>query len=99
VARTLPQPYGEYLAANPAGAANICLEGYKQELEGLPGPYFVLLLAEVDGVAAGCVALRWVAGDESGCEMNGFGWMERFADSDLGDGWRRKLLPGRSGWD
>jgi len=67
--RTLLRAYGDYLAANPAGAANICLEGYAAELEGLPGPYFMLLLAEVDGVAAGCVALRRVAKDESGCEM------------------------------
>jgi N-acetylglutamate synthase-like GNAT family acetyltransferase len=99
VARTLPQPYGEYLGANPAGAANICLKGYKQELEGLPGPYFVLLLAEVDGVAAGCVALRWVAGDELGCEMKRLSVDGTFRGFGLGDGWRRKLLPGRSGWD
>jgi hypothetical protein len=67
--RGLMRAYGEYLAANPAGAANICLDGYAQELEGLPGPYCVLLLATVDGVAAGCVALRRLSGDESGCEM------------------------------
>lgn len=67
--RRLLRGYGDYLAANPAGAANIFLEGFGQELEGLPGPYFVVLLAEVDGVAAGCVALRRVAKDESGCEM------------------------------
>jgi hypothetical protein len=67
--RMLLRGYGDYLAANPAGSANICLEGYEQELEGLPGPYFVLLLAEMDGAAAGCVALRWVAKDVSGCEM------------------------------
>ena len=67
--RALLRDYGEYLAAHPAGAANICIEGYGQELEGLPKPYFALLLAEVDGVAAGCVALRRVAKDESGCEM------------------------------
>jgi hypothetical protein len=65
VARTLPQPYGEYLAANPAGAANVCLEGCEQELEGLPGPNFVLVLAEV---AAGCVA----------CDgWRGMSWVER----------------------
>ena len=67
--RALLQRYGDYLAANPAGAANICLEGYAQELERLPEPYFALLLAEVDGVAAGCVALRRVRKDQSGCEM------------------------------
>lgn len=67
--RRLLQGYGDYLAANPAGAANICIEGYAEELERLQELYFVLLLAEVDGVAAGCVALRLVAKDESGCEM------------------------------
>ena len=67
--RGLMQAYGDYLAANPTGAANICLEGYAQELEGLPGPYFALLLATVDGASAGCVALRRVARDKSGCEM------------------------------
>jgi hypothetical protein len=67
--RTLLRAYGDYLAANPAGAANICIQGYGEELERLPEPYFALLLAEVDGVAAGCVALRRVARDESGCEM------------------------------
>jgi ribosomal protein S18 acetylase RimI-like enzyme len=67
--RTLLQAYGDYLAANPGGAANICIEGYGQELERLPEPYFALLLAEVDGVAAGCVALRRVRKDELGCEM------------------------------
>ena len=67
--RTLLQAYGDYLAANPRGAASICIEGYGQELERLPEPYFALLLAEVDGVAAGCVALRRVRKDQSGCEM------------------------------
>jgi N-acetylglutamate synthase-like GNAT family acetyltransferase len=67
--RRLLRGYGDYLAANPTGAANICIEGYGQELEGLPRPYFFVLLAEVDGVAAGCVVLRRVAKDESGCEM------------------------------
>jgi N-acetylglutamate synthase-like GNAT family acetyltransferase len=67
--RTLLQAYGDHLAANPTGAANICIQGYVQELERLPEPYFALLLAEVDGVAAGCVALRGVAKDESACEM------------------------------
>jgi GNAT superfamily N-acetyltransferase len=68
--RCLMEAYGEHLAANPAGAANICLEGYREELEGLPGGYVVLLLALVDGVAAGCVALRALRGElRGGCEM------------------------------
>jgi GNAT superfamily N-acetyltransferase len=67
--RRLMEAYGEYLAANPAGAANICLEGYKEELGGLPGEYAVLLLAWVDGEAAGCVAMRTLPVGERACEM------------------------------
>ena len=33
--RRLLRGYGEYLAANPAGAANICIDGYAEELERL----------------------------------------------------------------
>jgi GNAT superfamily N-acetyltransferase len=82
--RGLMRAYGEYLAANPTGAANICLEGYAQELEDLPGLYCVLLLATVDGVAAGCVALRRVARDESGCEMKRLWVAEAFRGYGLG---------------
>ena len=67
--RRLLQGYGEYLAANPAGAANICIEGYAQELEQLTDKYTVLLVATVDGTAAGCVALRRIPADELACEM------------------------------
>ena len=69
VVRRLLQGYGEYLAANPAGAANICIQGYAQELEGLSDKYAVLLMATVDEVAAGCVALRRIPGDARACEM------------------------------
>ena len=67
--RRLLEGYGEYLAANPAGAANICMEGYSQELERLRDQYVVLLLATVDGLAAGCVALRQIPADAFACEM------------------------------
>jgi GNAT superfamily N-acetyltransferase len=67
--RRLMQAYGQYLENNPGGAANICLEGYAQELESLPTGYIVLLLARVDGVAAGCVALRQIDREERACEM------------------------------
>jgi GNAT superfamily N-acetyltransferase len=73
--RRLLQGYGEYLAANPAGAANICIEGYAQELEELMDKYAVLLLATVDGVAAGCVALRRIPTDGLACEMKRL-WVE-----------------------
>jgi GNAT superfamily N-acetyltransferase len=67
--RRLMQAYGQYLGNNPGGAANICLEGYARELESLPAGYILLLLALVDGVAAGCVALRQIDREERACEM------------------------------
>jgi N-acetylglutamate synthase-like GNAT family acetyltransferase len=69
VVRRLLQAYGEYLGANPAGAANICIEGYAEELGQLRDKYAVLLLAIVDGTAAGCVALRRIPADALACEM------------------------------
>jgi len=59
--RVLMQEYGAYLANHPAGVENFCLVGYESELAGLPGAYVApggLLLALVDGEAAGCVALK-----------------------------------------
>lgn len=82
--RRLMQAYGEHLAANPAGAASICLEGYERELEGLPGGYAVLLLALVDGEPAGCVALRSLKQAEPACEMKRL-WVDgRFRGLRLG---------------
>lgn len=68
-ARFLMREYGDYLANNPSGAANICLTGYEQELERLPQGYATILLAEVDGASAGCVALREILREERACEM------------------------------
>lgn len=73
--RRLMQAYGQYLENNPAGAANICLEGYARELESLPAGYILLLLAFVDGVAAGCVCLRQIEREERACEMKRL-WVE-----------------------
>jgi GNAT superfamily N-acetyltransferase len=67
--RKLMQAYGQHLENNPGGAANICLEGYARELETLPAGYILLLLALVDGAAAGCVALRQIDREEQACEM------------------------------
>jgi GNAT superfamily N-acetyltransferase len=68
-ARHLMREYGDHLADNPSGAANICLTNYEQELENLPEGYTAILLAEVDGLPAGCVALREIARTERACEM------------------------------
>jgi GNAT superfamily N-acetyltransferase len=73
--RRLMQAYGQYLGNNPGGAENICLEGYARELENLPTVYILLLLALVDGVAAGCVALRRIDREDRACEMKRL-WVE-----------------------
>jgi GNAT superfamily N-acetyltransferase len=92
--RRLMQAYGEHLAANPAGAANICLEGYERELEGLPRPYAALLLALVDEVAAGCVALKTLQLEERACEMKRL-WVDgKFRGLGLG----RRLMEEAIGW-
>jgi GNAT superfamily N-acetyltransferase len=82
--RLLMRAYGEYLGANPTGAANICIQGYAQELEGLPGPYAALLLATVDGAAAGSVAMRILPTDEPACEMKRLWVDEGFRGLGLG---------------
>jgi GNAT superfamily N-acetyltransferase len=50
---------------------DLCFQGFDQELADLPGDYAgprgALLLAEVDGAVAGCVALRAI--DAATCEM------------------------------
>ena len=57
--------------AQQSDAAKLCFQGYDQELATLPGAYAApdgcLLLAELGGVPAGCVALRRI--DETRCEM------------------------------
>jgi GNAT superfamily N-acetyltransferase len=64
--RGLMRAYGAYLASNPTGAANICIQGFEQEILALPAPYNLILLAKVDGQPAGCVALKPIPG---GIEM------------------------------
>jgi GNAT superfamily N-acetyltransferase len=67
--RRLMLEYGDFLANNPSGAS-ICLgQAYEQELATLPEGYITILLAEVDGASAGCVALREIQRQERACEM------------------------------
>ena len=52
---------------------SLCFQGFDQELASLPGKYAppqgALLLAEVNGEAAGCVGLRPLAAAHEICEM------------------------------
>ena len=73
--RRLMEAYGAYLEGSPSGAQNMCLSGFQKELEGLRGKYDALLLAKVDGVAAGCVALRGYPRIAGACEMKRL-WVE-----------------------
>jgi len=73
--RRLMESYGAFLSGSPNGSANICLSGFREEMDGLRGRYSALLLATVDGVAAGCVALRGVRQSEGACEMKRL-WVE-----------------------
>jgi len=94
VVRRLMQEYGEYLAHSPSGAASICLTGYEQELGQLPNGYDVLLLAEVDGNPAGCVALREIERPERACEMKRLWVTSGFRGLSLG----RRLIEEALAW-
>ena len=73
--RSLMESYGAFLSGSPSGSANMCLSGFRDELDALRGKYLALLLATVDGVAAGCVALRRLPQIEGACEMKRL-WVE-----------------------
>jgi GNAT superfamily N-acetyltransferase len=73
--RSLMESYGAFLSGAPSGSANMCLSGFREEMDALRGKYSALLLATVDGVAAGCVALRRLPQIEGVCEMKRL-WVE-----------------------
>jgi GNAT superfamily N-acetyltransferase len=90
----LMEAYGAHLAESPSGAENMCLSGFGEELDGLREKYAALLLAMVDGVAAGCVALRRMSRVEGGCEMKRL-WVDpKFRGMRLG----RRLVLGAIAW-
>jgi GNAT superfamily N-acetyltransferase len=75
VVRSVMESYGAFLSGSPSGSANMCLSGFREELDALRGKYSAVLLATVDGVAAGCVALRRLPQIEGACEMKRL-WVE-----------------------
>ena len=81
-ARLLLRNYERHLLAKPAGAASICLVGYEEELAELATrwcePNAVLLLARLDGVPAGCVAVRMLLERPGSAEMKRM-WVESAA--------------------
>src|SRR5271154_5359954 len=92
--RSLMESYGAFLSGSPSGSANMCLSGFRDELDALRGKYSALLLATVDGVAAGCVALRRLPQIEGACEMKRL-WVEPdFRGMRLG----RKLVEEAIAW-
>jgi GNAT superfamily N-acetyltransferase len=92
--RSLMESYGAFLSGSPSGSANMCLSGFREELDALRGKYSAVLLATVDGVAAGCVALRRLPQIEGACEMKRL-WVEPdFRGMRLG----RRLVEGAIQW-
>ena len=71
--------------ADATGACE-CFEDFGKEIAGLPGPYGLpagqLLLAELDGRSAGCVALRKI--DDGICEMKRLYMRPEFRGRKLG---------------
>lgn len=82
---------GEVRALFEEYAANLgislCFQNFDKELAGLPGRYAapggVILLADVEGVAAGCVAMRPLEKADL-CEMKRLYVRERFREMRLG---------------
>jgi len=80
IARTLFREYQTFLNVD------LCFQGFEEELASLPGKYAipkgVILLAEVEGSIAGCVAVRELK--ENICEMKRLYVKDKFRGLSVG---------------
>src|SRR3954469_21274118 len=72
-AEEIPAVRALFLEYGASLGFSLCFQSFDQELAGLPGDYAPpsgrLLLAEVEGKRAGCVALPALGNSEGACEM------------------------------
>jgi putative acetyltransferase len=87
-ARELLLEYGRFVLA-AKGPAQFCFGALEDEASGLPGSYQAqggeLLLALVDGEAAGCVGYRAMKNRPGGCEMKRLWVRSAFRGQGLGE--------------
>ena len=73
---------------------NLCFQNFEEELASLPGKYALpkgrIVVAYVDGIAAGCVALRPF--DDHTCEMKRLYVKESFRNMKLGKALARHII-------
>jgi putative acetyltransferase len=77
--QTLRQLFREYMRATDAPC---CFADFERELAALPAGYSVLILAEADGIAQGCVALHRL--DARTAEMKRFYVRQRHRGQGIG---------------
>ncbi len=87
-ARALLLEYGRFVT-EAEGAAHFCFGKLQEEVDGLPDSYRShggdMLVANVDGNAAGCVTYRGITAVAGGCEMKRLWVRPAFRGSGLGE--------------
>ena len=87
-ARTLLREYGRFVT-EAEGPAHFCYGKLQEEIDGLPDTYRKqggeMLVANVDGEAAGCVTYRAIPGVERACEMKRLWVRSAFRGLSLGE--------------